>query len=55
MENAGATRNAYFFVEYKINDGDWIEKETNKLVAPDATETLTVDVPHGSTITWRYK
>jgi hypothetical protein len=55
MENAGATRNAYFFVEYKINDGDWIEKDTNKQVAPDATETLTVDVPHGSTITWRYK
>jgi hypothetical protein len=55
MENAGATRNAYFFVEYKINDGDWIEKDTNKQVAADATETLTVDVPHGSTITWRYK
>lgn len=55
MENAGATRNAYFFVEYKINDGDWTEKDTNKQVAPDATETLTVDVPHGSTITWRYK
>ncbi|MDC3278558.1 hypothetical protein OAV06_04425 [Acidimicrobiia bacterium] len=55
MQNAGATRNAYFFVEYKINDGDWIEKDTNKQVAADATETLTVDVPHGSTITWRYK
>ena len=55
MQNAGATRNAYFFVEYKINDGDWIEKDTNKQVAKDATQTLTVDVPHGSTITWRYK
>ena len=55
MQNAGATRNAYFFVEYKINDGNWIEKDTNKQVAADATETLTVDVPHGSTITWRYK
>jgi hypothetical protein len=28
MQNANATRNAYFFVEYKINDGDWIEKDT---------------------------
>jgi len=55
MQNAAATRNAYFFVEYKINDGDWIEKDTNTQVAADATETLTVDVPHGSTITWRYK
>lgn len=55
MQNAGGTRNAYFFVEYKINDGNWIEKDTNKQVAADATETLTVDVPHGSTITWRYK
>ena len=55
MQNANATRNAYFFVEYKINDGDWIEKDTNKQVAKDATETLTVNIPHGSTITWRYK
>ena len=55
MQNATATRNAYFFVEYKINDGDWIEKDTNKQVAKDATETLTVNIPHGSKITWRYK
>ena len=55
MQNANATRNAYFFVEYKINDGDWIEKDTNKQVAKDATETLTVNIPHGSKITWRYK
>ena len=47
MQNANATRNAYFFVEYKINDGDWIEKDTNKQVAKDATETLTVNIPHG--------
>ena len=50
----GAT--AYYLVEYKIDSGSYQTAATNLSVANNATDTsLTASVPHGSTITWRFK
>ena len=62
MTNTASIRNdlesetAYYLVEYKIDDGSYQVAATNLSVAAGATNTsLTASVPHGSTITWRFK
>ena len=47
---------AYYLVEYKIDSGSYQTAATNLSVGQGATNTsLTASVPHGSTITWRFK
>ena len=52
--NAGST--SYYFVRYQIDSNGWQNANTNLSVSAGATNTtLTVSVPHGSSIDWEYK
>ncbi len=52
--NAGST--SYYFVRYQIDSNGWQNANTNLSVSAGATNTtLSVSVPHGSSIDWEYK
>jgi len=51
-----ANANAYFFVEYSLDGGlSWSTLVANQSVAPNSSETASVNVPHGQNVRWRYK
>ena len=57
MNNSGSsTTAAYFLVEYSTNNGvSYTEALSSQQVAIGGSETVTIAVPSGSTIKWRYK
>jgi len=53
-DSANAT--AYFFAEYSLDGGSsWSTLVANQSVAPNSSESASVDVPHGQQVRWRYK
>ena len=51
-----ANADAYFFVEYSLDGGsNWSTLVANQSVAPNSSESASVNVPHGQNVRWRYK
>ena len=50
-----ANADAYFFVEYSLDGGsNWSTLVANQSVAPNSSESASVNVPHGQNVRWRY-
>jgi len=48
--------NVYYYIDYSINGGAYVNASTNLSVATNTTNTsLSISVSHGENITWRYK